>query len=138
VAPPPPGGALRPADAEPPARLGVVPGSAGAISTRGGPEPLPNGLRAWIGRALQLDPRHSFESALDARVELDKVLDGEDDGEYAEYEEPTASVAAPPTASAPPPTASAPAPVVESSTDACEPDLSASKPGATTPEPEPF
>ena len=71
-------------DEECPANLGDVLSSAWAISGRGGLEPLPPGLRAWLGRALQLDPRHSFESALDARVELDKVLDGEDEGEYAD------------------------------------------------------
>ena len=104
-------------DEETPETLGDVLASAWAISGRGGLEPLPGGLRGWIGRALQLDPRHSFESALDARVELDKVLDGEDEGEYADYAAPSASVAAPPTVSTPPP-APTPAPVVESSTDA--------------------
>ena len=58
--------------------------SASARSNRGGLEPLPTGLRTWLGRALQLDPRHSFASALDAREELDKVLDGE--GEDQEFE----------------------------------------------------
>lgn len=71
-------------DEESPSNLGDVLASAWAISGRGGLEPLPPGLRAWLGRALQLDPRHSFESALDARVELDRVLDGEDEGDYAE------------------------------------------------------
>ncbi len=51
--------------------------SAWAISSRGGLEPLPPGLRSWLGRALQLDPRHSFATALEARAELDRVLSGE-------------------------------------------------------------
>jgi hypothetical protein len=49
-----------------------------AVSARGGFEPLPPGLRAWLGRALQLDARNAFESAIEAQVELDKVL-GEGD-----------------------------------------------------------
>jgi hypothetical protein len=34
--------------------------SAKAIAPKGGQEPLPAGLRNWLGRALQLDARHSF------------------------------------------------------------------------------
>jgi hypothetical protein len=64
-------------DDESGSRLGDVVGSAWAISAKGGLEPLPAGLRSWLSRALQLDPRHSFASALDARAELDKVLAGE-------------------------------------------------------------
>jgi hypothetical protein len=85
-------------DHEYPARASEVLASARGISSRGGLEPLPPGLRVWLGRALQLDPRHSFASALDARVELDRVLDGEDEGEYEELEtvtpepEPASSV----------------------------------------------
>jgi hypothetical protein len=76
-------------DQEYPARASEVLASARGISSRGGLEPLPPGLRVWLGRALQLDPRHSFASALDARVELDRVLDGEDEGEYEELETAT-------------------------------------------------
>jgi serine/threonine protein kinase len=64
-----------------PARVGEVVASAWAISARGGLEPLPPGLRSWLTRALQLDPRHSFASALEARDELDRVLSGEDEEE---------------------------------------------------------
>ena len=65
-------------DDEPPSRLGDLVSSAWAVSTRGGLEPLPAGLRAWLMCALQLDPRHSFESAIDAQEELERVL-GESD-----------------------------------------------------------
>jgi hypothetical protein len=58
-------------------RLADVVGSTWAISAKGGLEPLPPGLRVWLSRALQLDPRHSFASVLDARFELDNVLAGE-------------------------------------------------------------
>jgi serine/threonine protein kinase len=89
-------------DEEYPARIGDVLGSAWAISARGGLEPLPGGLRSWLGRALQLDPRHSFESAIDACAELDRVLDGEDEAEY-EGLAASAVTNVPETAAAPPP-----------------------------------
>ena len=65
-------------DDESPWRLGSVVASAWAVSARGGLEPLPAGLRAWMTSALQLDPRHSFASAVDAQAELERVL-GEND-----------------------------------------------------------
>ena len=65
-------------DDEYPSRIGDVVASTWAVSARGGFEPLPPGLRAWLGRALQLDARTAFESAIDAQAELDKVL-GEGD-----------------------------------------------------------
>jgi len=52
--------------------------SAWAISPRGGLEPLPPGVRAWLLRTLQLDSRHPFVSAAEARVEFEKVVAGED------------------------------------------------------------
>jgi hypothetical protein len=61
-----------------PNKVGEAVASAWAISARGGLEPLPAGLRAWLGRALQLDLRNSFASARDARAELDKVLGDSD------------------------------------------------------------
>ena len=61
-----------------PGRINEAVASAWAISARGGLEPLPAGLRAWLARALQLDLRSSFTSALEARVELDKVLGDSD------------------------------------------------------------
>ncbi len=69
-------------------RIGDVVGSAWAISAKGGLEPLPPGLRSWLSRSLQLDARHSFASALEARTELDKVLAGE-------HEEQPAAVSLP-------------------------------------------
>ncbi len=65
-------------DDEYPARIGDVVASTWALSSRGGYEPLPAGLRAWLGRALQLDARNAFASALEARTELDKVLGDSD------------------------------------------------------------
>jgi hypothetical protein len=61
-------------DDESPARLGDVVASAWAVSARGGLEPLPAGLRAWLTGALQFDPRHAFHSAVDAQTELERVL----------------------------------------------------------------
>jgi serine/threonine protein kinase len=52
--------------------------SAWAISGRGGLEPLPPGLRSWLARALQLDVRASFASALEAQAEFEKVLSDSD------------------------------------------------------------
>lgn len=71
--------------------LADVVGSAWAISAKGGLEPLPPGLRSWLSRALQLDPRHSFASALDARFELDKVLAGEHKEDRAAASAPRAT-----------------------------------------------
>src|SRR5581483_4411859 len=101
-------------DDEYPARLADVLASAWAISPRGGFEPLPHGIRGWLGHALQLDPRTAFSNALEARDELDKVLS--DDGEYDEDE---AAAAEPPPQTTPrmavsndPVAAFAPEPVV--------------------------
>jgi hypothetical protein len=66
------------ADDELPSRLGEVVASSWAISSRGGLEPLPAGLRAWLLRALQLDPRESFASAVDAHEDLERVLGDSD------------------------------------------------------------
>ena len=57
-----------------PARLDEVVASAWAMSTAGGLVP-PAALRGWLMRALQLDSRNAFSSAVDARAELDKLLD---------------------------------------------------------------
>ena len=91
-------------DEETPERLGDVVASSWANSARGGLEPLPAGLRAWLMRALQLDPRNRFDSAVDAQEELERVL-GESDylaapttleaflAEYRAANEPVAPVA---------------------------------------------
>ena len=65
-------------DDELPSKLGTVVASTWATSARGGLEPLPAGLRAWLTSALQLDPRSSFASAVEAQAELERVL-GEND-----------------------------------------------------------
>ena len=65
-------------DEEGPSRLGDLVSSAWAVSARGGLEPLPAGLRAWLMCALQLDARNAFESAIHAQEELERVL-GESD-----------------------------------------------------------
>lgn len=57
-----------------PGRVAELLASTWAISARGGFEPLPPGLRGWLGRMLQLDATARFESASDARAELDRVL----------------------------------------------------------------
>ena len=57
-----------------PAKLADVLASTWAVSARGGFEPLPPGLRGWLGRALQLDPRNAFTTASEARDELDALL----------------------------------------------------------------
>lgn len=61
-------------DDDVPLRLGELVSSVWAVSPRGGFEPLPHGLRGWLGRALQLDPQRSFASPGEARAELDAVL----------------------------------------------------------------
>jgi hypothetical protein len=66
------------ADDELASRLGEVVASSWAISSRGGLEPLPHGLRSWLMRALQLDPRESFASAIDAHDDLERVLGDSD------------------------------------------------------------
>jgi hypothetical protein len=58
--------------------LSNVVASTSAVSPRGGFEPLPPGLRGWLSRALQLDPGRSFESAVEARAELDTILGDSD------------------------------------------------------------
>lgn len=57
-----------------PARIAEIVERVGAVSATGGLEPLPAGVRSWLARALQLDPRNSFSSAIEARTELDAVL----------------------------------------------------------------
>jgi hypothetical protein len=57
--------------------LGALVASATENSIGGGREPISDSLRRWLSRALQLDPRGSFESALEAQLALDDVLSGE-------------------------------------------------------------
>ncbi|HEV8393810.1 MAG TPA: PEGA domain-containing protein [Vicinamibacterales bacterium] len=43
-----------------------------------GADPLPAALRTWMRRALHIEPRAAFASAIDAQAELDRVLDMDD------------------------------------------------------------
>ena len=63
-----------------PGRIAEIVERVGAVSASGGLEPLPAGIRSWLARALQLDPRNSFASAIEARTELDAALR---DSDYA-------------------------------------------------------
>ena len=63
------------------ANLPDVLASAWAISPKGGLEPLPSALRGWLSRALQLDPRQSFASAVEAKAELEKIVAAEPQAE---------------------------------------------------------
>ena len=67
-------------DDEYPARIGDVVASATAMSALGGREPVTPALRSWLARALQIDLRNSFTSALEAQAALDDVLS--DDSGY--------------------------------------------------------
>jgi serine/threonine protein kinase len=62
------------ADDEYPLRIGEVLATAVATNARGAKLPLPSGIRSWLQRALQLDARSSFPSAIEARAEFERVL----------------------------------------------------------------
>ncbi|HZP47207.1 MAG TPA: PEGA domain-containing protein [Vicinamibacterales bacterium] len=66
-------------DLEYPTLIGDLLASATALSSRGEEEALPSGLRGWLARALQLDPRGTFDSAVDARDDLERVLSDDDE-----------------------------------------------------------
>jgi hypothetical protein len=51
--------------------------TAATESSSGRREPISEPLRRWLSRSLQLDSRASFESALEAQLALDDVLNGE-------------------------------------------------------------
>jgi PEGA domain len=88
----------------------------------GGRKPLSDSLRRWLSRALQLDARSSFESALEGQLALDDVLSGESgyiaapialETFLARYEEREASLlASPADAGAPEPPVREKAPVI--------------------------
>ena len=65
------------ADDEYPGQIQDLVATAWAVSARGNLEPVPAGLRAWLGRAMQLDIRSSFGSAIDARTDLNKMFSSE-------------------------------------------------------------
>jgi hypothetical protein len=60
-----------------PHKISDVLDSATARHTNGA-DPLPAAMRTWLRRALHIEPRAAFGSALDAQVELDRVLDVQD------------------------------------------------------------
>jgi PEGA domain-containing protein len=101
-----------------PTLIADVLASTQAISRTGEREPLPSGLRTWLAKTLQLDSRGSFQTALEAREDLERVLSEEED---EVSEELVAEVPAPPPPPAParsaipvvsmPPTAAPRAPV---------------------------
>ncbi|HEY1304642.1 MAG TPA: PEGA domain-containing protein [Vicinamibacterales bacterium] len=61
-----------------PTGLGEALGSASVRSAVGVLEPLSPSLREWLGRAMQLDARRSFRSALEAAAELDGAIGPEE------------------------------------------------------------
>jgi serine/threonine protein kinase len=105
-------------DEEYPSRIADLVASTWAVSARGGFEPLPPGLRGWLGRALQLDPSNGFSSAIEARGDLEKVLGNADylaspaslEAFLARYQA-AISAPAPPGRVAPPPPPARPTPV---------------------------
>ncbi len=68
-----------------PTRIAEMASGTWALSATGAIEPLPAALRDWLMRAIQLDPRNPFPSALEAWAELDRVL---------HYSDPIGEVAA--------------------------------------------
>jgi serine/threonine protein kinase len=68
-----------------PARIAEMANGTWTLSATGAIEPLPAALRDWLLRAIQLDSRNPFPSALEAWAELDRVL---------HYSDPIAEVAA--------------------------------------------
>jgi serine/threonine protein kinase len=61
-------------DDEYPGRIGEVVATAMATTVRGEKQPVPPALRSWLQRALQLDVRNSFPSAIEARAEFERLL----------------------------------------------------------------
>lgn len=59
-------------DDEYPSRVADIIEGVGAVSPRG-VEPLPAGVRSWLSRALQLDARRSFNTAIEADTELEET-----------------------------------------------------------------
>lgn len=62
-------------DEEYPGHLARLVESATITAVTGGREPMSMGLRSWLDRALQLDERRSFSSAIEASAELHRILE---------------------------------------------------------------
>jgi serine/threonine protein kinase len=121
-------------DDEYPTRVGDVVASTWAISARGGFEPLPPGLRGWLGRSLQLEPRTAFATAAEARAELEKLLgDSEQLAMPASLEAFLERFHSGERAPAPPPPASAPEPRRESRPEPREHEVRLEPPAADLP-----
>lgn len=65
-----------------PSRIADIVDGVRAISANG-LEMLPSGVRSWLARALQLDPRRSFVTAIEAQAEIDAIPDLEARGREA-------------------------------------------------------
>jgi serine/threonine protein kinase len=61
-----------------PAAIGEIVASVLTATGPTGPEPAAADLRAWIARAVQLDARTGFSSAIEAETALDQMLGGID------------------------------------------------------------
>jgi hypothetical protein len=57
-----------------PQRVSALLSGAVARSTLGEEQPLPASLRGWVARALQIDPRNGFASALEAQSAFEEML----------------------------------------------------------------
>jgi len=57
-----------------PASIGEIVASAWTVSVQGGTESVPPDLRTWLARAVQLDARTGFGSAIEAETALDSML----------------------------------------------------------------
>jgi hypothetical protein len=65
-------------DDEYPARVADIVEGVRAISATG-LEVLPAGIRSWLSRTLQLDPRRSFLTAIEAQAELSAIAVGDEE-----------------------------------------------------------
>lgn len=85
-----------------PDKIAALAERAWGLTATGGVEPLPAAVRTWLSKALQLDPKQSFASGIEARAELDRAFGGSDPGaphrtlksflaEYAKYATPTST-----------------------------------------------
>jgi hypothetical protein len=61
-------------DDEYPNKVPELVGSAWAIAPAGDLQPLPAGLRSWLGRSLQIDLRSAFTSIQQANAEFERML----------------------------------------------------------------
>jgi hypothetical protein len=124
----------RPLDSDDyPDQVAALAEGAWGLTATGGVEPLPPELRTWLSRMLQLDPRHSFVTAVEAWSELEHVLGTSDyvasfgalKSFMAEYARYSATAAATPAAAR---SAPAPAPAAPPAMPAAPPAASVAPP----------